>query len=101
MVCSYGLISLPKTRCEFLLIISKFIEYQETFSSSKFIQYQETFSFEKKNVMFINLFLFMVARIEPKYQELQGKDIPKVEKDGVKATIIAGEALSIKSPVYT
>lgn len=39
--------------------------------------------------------------IEPKYQELQGKDIPKVEKDGVKATVIAGEALGIKSPVYT
>ncbi|GLJ26729.1 hypothetical protein SUGI_0520720 [Cryptomeria japonica] len=39
--------------------------------------------------------------IEPKYQELQGKDIPKVEKDGVKVTVIAGEALGIKSPVYT
>ncbi|GLJ26814.1 hypothetical protein SUGI_0523310 [Cryptomeria japonica] len=39
--------------------------------------------------------------IEPKYQDVQGKDIPKVEKDGVKATVIAGEALGIKSPVYT
>ncbi|XP_057867647.1 pirin-like protein isoform X2 [Cryptomeria japonica] len=39
--------------------------------------------------------------IEPKYQELEGKDIPKVEKDGVKATVIAGEALGIESRVYT
>jgi redox-sensitive bicupin YhaK (pirin superfamily) len=39
--------------------------------------------------------------IEPAYQELEGKDIPKVEKDGVRATVIAGEALGIKSPVYT
>ncbi|GLJ26812.1 hypothetical protein SUGI_0523260 [Cryptomeria japonica] len=39
--------------------------------------------------------------IEPKYQELQAKDIPKVEKDGVKATVIAGEALGIESPVHT
>ncbi|XP_057871255.2 pirin-like protein isoform X2 [Cryptomeria japonica] len=39
--------------------------------------------------------------IEPKYQEIQGKDIPKVEKDGVKVTVIAGEALGIKSAVYT
>lgn len=39
--------------------------------------------------------------IEPAYQELEGKDIPKVEKDGVRAIVIAGEALGIKSPVYT
>eukprot|EP00252_Welwitschia_mirabilis_P005982 TRINITY_DN1659_c0_g1_i1.p1 TRINITY_DN1659_c0_g1~~TRINITY_DN1659_c0_g1_i1.p1 ORF type:complete len:203 (+),score=22.25 TRINITY_DN1659_c0_g1_i1:886-1494(+) len=39
--------------------------------------------------------------IEPGYQELEGKDVPKVEKDGVKATVIAGEALGVKSPVYT
>eukprot|EP01018_Ginkgo_biloba_P006301 Gb_11626 [translate_table: standard] len=39
--------------------------------------------------------------IEPRYQELESKDIPKVEKDGVMATVIAGEALGVKSPVYT
>ncbi|GLJ21506.1 hypothetical protein SUGI_0397570 [Cryptomeria japonica] len=39
--------------------------------------------------------------IEPAYQELEDKDIPKVEKDGVRAIVIAGEALGIKSPVYT
>eukprot|EP01018_Ginkgo_biloba_P006270 Gb_37035 [translate_table: standard] len=39
--------------------------------------------------------------IEPKYQELEGRDIPKVEKDGVMASVIAGEALGIKSPVHT
>ena len=27
---------------------------------------------------------------EPKYQELKSKDVPKVEKDGVKVAVIAG-----------
>ncbi|XP_013411263.1 pirin isoform X2 [Lingula anatina] len=39
--------------------------------------------------------------IKPAYQELLDKDIPKGEKDGVTAKVIAGEALGIKSPVYT
>ncbi|CAE7853684.1 unnamed protein product, partial [Symbiodinium sp. KB8] len=38
---------------------------------------------------------------KPAYQELLNKEIPKVEKDGVHATVIAGEALGTKSPVYT
>ena len=42
-----------------------------------------------------------ITRIEPDYQELQDKDIPKVEKDGVRVVIIAGESLGTKSPVYT
>ncbi|XP_059076706.1 pirin-like protein [Cryptomeria japonica] len=39
--------------------------------------------------------------IDLRYQEHQENDIPKVEKDGVKATVITGEALGIESPVYT
>ncbi|KAL2632813.1 hypothetical protein R1flu_004292 [Riccia fluitans] len=39
--------------------------------------------------------------IEPKYQELSNKDVPKVEKDGVKVSVIAGESFGVKSPVYT
>ena len=38
---------------------------------------------------------------EPAYQELPAKDIPKVEKDGIHAAIIAGEALGTKSKIYT
>ena len=38
---------------------------------------------------------------EPAYQELKGKDIPQAKRDGVTATVIAGEALGVKSPVYT
>jgi len=38
---------------------------------------------------------------EPAYQELKAKDIPKVTKDGVTAIVIAGEALGVKSKVYT
>ena len=38
---------------------------------------------------------------EPAYQELLAKDIPKVEKDGIHASIIAGEALRTKSKIYT
>lgn len=39
--------------------------------------------------------------VEPAYQELLAKDIPKVEKDGVYAAVIAGKALGVESPVYT
>ncbi|OAY70517.1 Pirin-like protein [Ananas comosus] len=39
--------------------------------------------------------------IEPKYQELQSKDISRAEKDGVEVRIIAGEAFGVRSPVYT
>lgn len=39
--------------------------------------------------------------IEPKYQEITSKDIAEATKDGVKVRIIAGEAMGIKSPVYT
>ncbi|ELU08903.1 hypothetical protein CAPTEDRAFT_178317 [Capitella teleta] len=39
--------------------------------------------------------------IEPKYQELRDKDIPRKKKDGVWIKVIAGEAMGIKSPVYT
>jgi len=38
---------------------------------------------------------------EPQYQELSAKEIPHVEKDGVKAIVISGEALGVKSKVYT
>jgi len=38
---------------------------------------------------------------EPAYQELKATDIPHVEKDGVTAIVIAGEALGSKSKVYT
>lgn len=40
-------------------------------------------------------------RIEPKYQEITSKDITEATKDGVKVRVIAGEAMGIKSPVYT
>ncbi|KAJ6842979.1 pirin-like protein [Iris pallida] len=39
--------------------------------------------------------------IEPRYQELQSKDIARAEKDGVEARIIAGEAFGVRSPAYT
>ncbi|KAL6636525.1 hypothetical protein ACP70R_024097 [Stipagrostis hirtigluma subsp. patula] len=39
--------------------------------------------------------------IEPRYQELQSKDISRAEKDGVEVKIIAGEAFGVRSPVYT
>lgn len=34
--------------------------------------------------------------VEPQYQELKGKDIPKPSKDGVTVTVISGEALGVK-----
>lgn len=39
--------------------------------------------------------------MEPRYQELQSKDIREVEKDGVHVRIIAGEAFGVRSPIYT
>ncbi|CAJ1963987.1 unnamed protein product [Sphenostylis stenocarpa] len=39
--------------------------------------------------------------IEPRYQEVLSKDIAEAEEDGVKVRVIAGEALGIKSPIYT
>ena len=33
--------------------------------------------------------------VEPRYQELPSKDVPRVTKDGVTAIVIAGEALGI------
>ena len=38
---------------------------------------------------------------EPNYQELKSKDIPKVEKDGVRVSVIAGKAMGIESKVLT
>ncbi|KAL0306303.1 UNVERIFIED_CONTAM: Pirin-like protein [Sesamum radiatum] len=39
--------------------------------------------------------------IEPRYQELNSRDIAEASKDGVRVRVIAGEALGIKSPIYT
>ncbi|KAI3410738.1 uncharacterized protein J3R85_018508 [Psidium guajava] len=39
--------------------------------------------------------------VEPKYQEISGKDIVEATEDGIKARVIAGEALGAKSPIYT
>ena len=39
--------------------------------------------------------------IEPAYQELLDKDIPKVSRDGVYVKIISGESMGVKSTVYT
>ncbi|KAK3611399.1 hypothetical protein CHS0354_034841 [Potamilus streckersoni] len=39
--------------------------------------------------------------VQPAYQELLDKDIPKSTKDGVTVNVIAGESFGIKSPVYT
>ncbi|OVA09256.1 Pirin [Macleaya cordata] len=39
--------------------------------------------------------------IEPRYQELQSKDIANVAKDGIEVRVIAGEALGTQSPIYT
>ncbi|KAI6687600.1 hypothetical protein NL676_024428 [Syzygium grande] len=39
--------------------------------------------------------------IEPKYQEISGKDIAEATEDGIKVRVIAGEALGAKSPIYT
>ncbi|RVW57814.1 Pirin-like protein [Vitis vinifera] len=39
--------------------------------------------------------------IEPRYQEIESKNIAEATKDGIKVRVIAGEALGKKSPVYT
>lgn len=39
--------------------------------------------------------------VDPNYQELESKDIPKVQQDGITVSIIAGEAFGITSPVFT
>ncbi|XP_018824849.1 pirin-like protein [Juglans regia] len=39
--------------------------------------------------------------IEPKYQEIQSKNIAEAVRDGIKVRVIAGEALGTKSPIYT
>lgn len=39
--------------------------------------------------------------VEPDYQELTSKDIPIGEQNGVKVKVIAGESMTIKSPVRT
>jgi hypothetical protein len=39
--------------------------------------------------------------IAPAYQELLAKDIPAVDRDGVRVKVIAGESMGVKSPVYT
>eukprot|EP00850_Spirogloea_muscicola_P000328 SM000001S04730 [mRNA] locus=s1:1925122:1927162:+ [translate_table: standard] len=39
--------------------------------------------------------------VDPRYQELGDKDIPRVEKDGVHVKVIAGTSLGTTSPVYT
>ncbi|KAG0465613.1 hypothetical protein HPP92_019777 [Vanilla planifolia] len=39
--------------------------------------------------------------VEPKYQELQSKDINRVVHNGVDVRVIAGEAFGVRSPVYT
>ena len=38
---------------------------------------------------------------DPSYQELSAKDVPQVTKNGVTANVIAGEALGVRSPVYS
>ncbi|XP_034504885.1 pirin isoform X3 [Ailuropoda melanoleuca] len=39
--------------------------------------------------------------VEPQYQELKSEEIPKPSKDGVTVAVISGEALGIKSKIYT
>ncbi|XP_067287469.1 pirin [Pseudorasbora parva] len=39
--------------------------------------------------------------VEPQYQELKSKEICKPRKDGVTVHVISGEALGVKSKVYT
>ena len=40
--------------------------------------------------------LAMDKMVEPAYQELLNKDIPRVERDGVKIRVIAGEYMGTK-----
>jgi redox-sensitive bicupin YhaK (pirin superfamily) len=39
--------------------------------------------------------------IEPSYQELKDKDMPRSSINGVHVKVIAGESMGVKSPVYT
>lgn len=39
--------------------------------------------------------------VEPRYQELKDKDIPRKTENGVTVKVIAGESMGVKSPVYT
>uniref|UniRef100_A0A8D0EC43 Pirin n=1 Tax=Salvator merianae TaxID=96440 RepID=A0A8D0EC43_SALMN len=39
--------------------------------------------------------------IDPQYQELKNKEIPKPSQNGVTVSVISGEALGVKSKVYT
>ncbi|KAK9087967.1 hypothetical protein Syun_030361 [Stephania yunnanensis] len=39
--------------------------------------------------------------IEPRYQEVPCEDIMRAEEDGVEVRVIAGEAMGVRSPVYT
>ena len=39
--------------------------------------------------------------VDPSYQELEAKDIPVGETNGVHVKVIAGESMGIKSPVRT
>lgn len=39
--------------------------------------------------------------VEPQYQELKSKEIPKPSKDGIAVVVISGEALGVKSKIYT
>ncbi|XP_072527358.1 pirin isoform X1 [Salminus brasiliensis] len=39
--------------------------------------------------------------VEPQYQELKSRQIPKPSKDGVTVAVISGEALGVKSKIYT
>ena len=36
---------------------------------------------------------------DPAYQEIKSANIPKVEKNGVKVTVISGEALGVQGPI--
>ncbi|XP_054830262.1 pirin [Eublepharis macularius] len=39
--------------------------------------------------------------VEPQYQELKNEEIPKPSQNGVTVAVISGEALNVKSKVYT
>uniref|UniRef100_A0A3B4DWP3 Pirin n=1 Tax=Pygocentrus nattereri TaxID=42514 RepID=A0A3B4DWP3_PYGNA len=39
--------------------------------------------------------------VEPQYQELKNQQVPKPSKDGVTVAVISGEALGMKSKIYT
>ncbi|KAF4093275.1 hypothetical protein AMELA_G00000250 [Ameiurus melas] len=39
--------------------------------------------------------------VEPQYQELKNSQVPKPSKDGVTVAVISGEALGVKSKIYT